>query len=121
MKTLMRWHRVLSCFVAPAMVFFAVSGAWQAFRLQQSTKDGSYQAPAALELLSQAHMAEKLSPEGKLFFRLSQLTLASIFVLTAVLGLVMAHRITRPAWKVWVWGGAGALRPVLLYWVARAG
>jgi hypothetical protein len=29
----MRWHRYLSCFVAPAMIFFAISGAWQAFRL----------------------------------------------------------------------------------------
>jgi len=30
LKTLLRIHRYLSCFVAPAMLFFAVSGAWQA-------------------------------------------------------------------------------------------
>ena len=42
MKRLMRIHLFLSCLVAPAMIFFAVSGAWQAYRFQQTRKDGSY-------------------------------------------------------------------------------
>jgi hypothetical protein len=42
LKTLLRVHRYLSCFVAPVMLFFAISGAWQAFRLQETRKDGSY-------------------------------------------------------------------------------
>ena len=46
MKRLLRIHLYLSCFVAPAMLFFAVSGAWQAFRFQERKKDGSYRAPS---------------------------------------------------------------------------
>jgi len=60
MKRLMRVHRYLSCFVAPAMLCFSISGAWQAFRLHASRKDGSYVAPDVLSRLSLIHKAEKL-------------------------------------------------------------
>jgi hypothetical protein len=43
------------------MLFFGVSGAWQAFRLQESKKDGSYSAPPVLARLSQVHQAERIS------------------------------------------------------------
>ena len=113
MKLLIRLHRTLSCFVAPAMIFFAVSGAWQAFRLQESSKDGSYKAPVALERLSEVHKAERLTPAGRTFFRVSQLALAVIFIVTAVAGIVMGLRVTRPVWVVWVLLLAGTGLPAL--------
>jgi hypothetical protein len=119
LKLLMRCHRYLSCFIAPAMIFFAVSGAWQAFRLHEDRKDGSYQAPAALSVLSQAHKAEQLDKGAAVWFRIGELVLAAVFVTTAVLGLVMAFRLTRPAWRVWVLLAAGIALPVLLAWATR--
>jgi len=118
-KQLMRIHRYLSCLVAPAMVFFAVSGAWQAFRLQDTRKDGSYTAPVPLQQLSYVHKAERLSTAAAPWFRMGQLTLAAAFVLTAVLGVVMALRIARPVWPVWACLAGGILLPVLLALAAR--
>jgi hypothetical protein len=110
----MRTHRYLSCFVAPAMLFFAISGAWQAFRLHEDTKDGSYTAPKVLERLSVVHKAERLPMAARVWFRAGQAILAAAFVATAVLGLVMAVRIARPAWPVWLVLAAGILLPLLL-------
>ena len=121
MKRLMRIHRYLSCFVAPAMLFFAVSGAWQAYRFQESRKDGSYVAPVALEVLSEFHKAEHLSKEARDWFRAGQLLLAAAFVATALIGVVMAVRISKPAWLVWACLAAGVAIPVLLALVARGG
>lgn len=120
MKRLMRLHRYLSCFLAPAMLFFAVSGAWQAFRLQENRKDG-YQAPLVLAELSRVHKAEKLAGAAATWFRVGQLVVAAAFVTTALIGIAMAFRLTRPQWLVWLCLLAGLVLPVLLALSARAG
>lgn len=121
MKTWMRVHRYLSCFLAPAMLFFAISGAWQAFRLQESKKDGSYVAPALIAELSRVHKAEKLQGAAATWFRIGQLVVAAAFCSTALIGIAMAFRMTRPVWLVWLCLLAGALLPALLALQARAG
>jgi hypothetical protein len=103
------------------MLFFALTGAWQAFRLHENRKDGSYHAPAALALLSQVHKAERLSGAAAVWFRFGQLTVAVAFMTTAVIGLVMAFRVARPTWPVWLCLAAGIALPVLLALAARAG
>jgi len=121
MNRLARVHKYLSCFVAPAMLFFAVSGAWQAYRLNDSRKDGSYMAPAALQELSKIHKAERLAGAAAGWFRAGQLLLAAAFVVTAMLGVVMALQRTRPIWVVWACLAAGVIVPSLLALAARAG
>lgn len=119
MKGIFRLHRYLSVLVAPAMLFFAVSGAWQAFRLQENRKDGSYHAPAALQTLSRLHKAEKLSPSAAVVFRTGQATLAALFLSTAVLGLIMAFRVARPLWPIWLCLAIGIGGPVAIVLLTR--
>jgi hypothetical protein len=119
-KTLLRLHRYLSCCVAPAMLFFAISGAWQAFRLQETRKDGSYVAPPVLARLSEVHKAERLSGPAGTVFRVGQLAVAAMFATTAIVGLVMAFRVARPVWLVWACLAAGSALPVILAVAARA-
>jgi len=115
MKTLMRTHRYLSCFIAPAMIFFAVSGAWQSFRLHESRKDGSYTAPASLSVLSEAHKAEKLSKTSGLWLKAGEVAIASAFVVTAILGIIMGVRLSgEKKWAVWALLLAGTLFPILI-------
>jgi hypothetical protein len=114
MRRLMTIHRYLSCFVAPAMLFFAISGAWQAFRWQETRKDGSYVAPMALQTLSHFHKAERLSAPYGDWFRYGQLFVSAAFVATALVGLAMAFRIARPAWTVWLCLAAGVALPLCL-------
>lgn len=118
MKLLFRTHRYLSALVAPAMIFFAVSGAWQAFRLHESRKDGSYQAPAALARLSEVHKAEHLSKTTGDLLRGGEVLLAALFVTTALVGITMALKVTRPVWLAWLLLAAGVAIPVALALVA---
>jgi hypothetical protein len=121
LKTLVRIHRYLSCFVAPAMLFFAISGAWQAFRLHETRKDGSYKAPAVMQRLSDIHKAEDLSGTRGTIVKAGQVLFAVAFAVTAVIGIVMALRIARPVWLVWLTLAAGVMLPALLVLVVQAG
>jgi hypothetical protein len=118
-KLLFRTHRYLSALIAPAMIFFAVSGAWQAFRLHESRKDGSYEAPAALTLLSQVHKAERLSQITGNWLRGGEVLLAVLFISTALVGITMALKVTRPVWLAWLLLAVGVAIPVALALVAR--
>jgi hypothetical protein len=119
MRQLMRLHRLLSCLAAPLMIFFAISGGWQIFRLQEAKKDGSYVPPPALETLSHMHKAERLAGAPGEAFRWLLLLSAAIFLTSAVIGVVMALRITKPRWMVLAWLGAGVVLPVLLFVAAQ--
>jgi len=119
-RLLLRIHRYLGCFLAPAMLFFAVSGAWQAFRLHETKKDGSYRAPPVLARLSEVHKAERISGTAETLFRVGELAVAVMFATTAIIGLVMAFRIARPIWLVWACLAGGTALPVLLAAAARA-
>ena len=114
MKTLLRFHRWLSLFIAPAMIFFAVSGALQSYRLQEDRKDGSYKASAPLKVMGEVHKADRLSPRLKPLFQASQTLLSAVFVLTAAVGIAIAFRIARPSWPVWLALATGTLLPVLV-------
>src|SRR5262245_24445243 len=114
MHRLRRIHLYLSLAIAPAMIFFAVSGSWQAYRLQQKMKNSSYEPPPALVSMSKAHMAEDLTDTGRPLFRAAQLLLALAFVATAGVGIAMALRVTRPVSRVWLVLLAGTVLPVLL-------
>ena len=121
-RSLLRLHRYAGLLVAPMVIFFAVSGTWQEFRLQQDRKDGSYQAPPALTAASDLHKAEDL-PRGKFaptVFKLAMSAVAAVLASTALLGIVIALRVTRPRWLAGVLLLLGAVVPPLLYLLARA-
>ncbi|HEV8241561.1 MAG TPA: hypothetical protein VGS57_19520 [Thermoanaerobaculia bacterium] len=120
-RTLMRLHRYAGLIVAPMVLFFAVSGTWQEFRLQQDRKDGSYKAPPALAAASDFHKAEDL-PRGaaaSLLFKLTMSAVAGALALSTLLGIVVALRVTRPRWLALALLLFGAVVPPLLYVLAR--
>jgi hypothetical protein len=119
-KRLLSAHRFLSLFVAPAMIFFAVSGALQSYRLQEDRRDGSYHAPQALKAMGEVHKADRLPPAGKPWFRAAQLALAAVFVLTATAGIAIGFRMGRPRWPVWAALLAGTALPLLVVLATRA-
>lgn len=118
MKTLLRTHRFLSLFVAPTMIFFAVSGALQSYRLQEDSKSG-YRAPQVLKTMGEIHKAEKLPPGGRQLFRAVQVFLAAVFVATAAAGIAIGFRLGRPAWHVWAALLAGTALPLLVVLATR--
>lgn len=53
MVTVRRWHSYIGLFIAPSVLFFALTGSTQIFNLHEA--HGSYQPPAIVEKLSSVH------------------------------------------------------------------
>ena len=118
-RTLLRLHRYAGLMTAPLVLFFAISGIWQVFRLHETRKDGSYHAPRTLETLSDVHKAEHLNSKPKaLPFQYAVSISAGVLVLGTLLGLIAAFRLTRPTWMALVLLLIGTAIPVALYLVA---
>jgi uncharacterized iron-regulated membrane protein len=119
-RTLLRFHRYAGLVVAPLIIFFAISGAWQVYRLQQDRKDGSYKAPVALRIASDLHMAEDLpSSTTATTFKVATVLVAAFLAATTLAGIVVALRMTRPRWLAVSLLLVGAAVPPLLYFLAR--
>lgn len=119
-RSLLRFHRYAGLLVAPLVIFFAVSGAWQIFRLQQDRKDGSYKAPAVLRIASDLHKAEDLdSSSSAVAFKVSATLISAFLAATTFVGIILALRSTRPRWLAIALLLLGALVPPLLYVLAR--
>jgi hypothetical protein len=53
MASVRRWHSYIGLFIAPSVLFFALTGAAQLFSLHEA--HGKYQPPALVEKLSSVH------------------------------------------------------------------
>lgn len=62
MASVRSWHSYLSVFVAPSILFFALTGALQIFNLHEA-HDG-YQPPALIEKLSAVHKDQVFERRG---------------------------------------------------------
>jgi hypothetical protein len=78
------------------LVFFAISGAWQALQLHRTMKNSSYRAPVVLQRLSDVHMNQRFSSPARIVYRVTVLTMSSAFVVAAGIGILLAFRLTRP-------------------------
>ena len=53
MATVRQWHSYIGLFIAPSILFFALTGAVQIFNLHEA--HGAYQPPVVVEKLSSVH------------------------------------------------------------------
>jgi len=58
MKRIRSLHLLIGCFVAPMVLLLSASGAMQALDLHRGLKDGSYQPPRLVAVISSLHMNE---------------------------------------------------------------
>jgi hypothetical protein len=117
-KNLLRLHRYAGLFTAPLILFFAISGIWQVFRLHESRKNGSYTAPQALKEMSDFHKAEGLDKPKAIPFKYAVSASAAVLILGTTLGLIAAFRLTRPTWIAVLLLFLGTVIPLLLYFLA---
>ena|SRR5437867_1425562 len=120
-RTLTRLHRYLGLLTAPLILFFAISGIWQVFRLHDSKKDGSYTAPQTLQKASNFHMAEDVGDSpAAISFKYAVSVAAGVLVVGVCLGLIVAFRLTRPVWLALLLLLLGTAIPLVLYLIATA-
>jgi hypothetical protein len=138
MMRIRQWHSYIGLFIAPSVLFFALTGAAQLFDLHEA--HGNYQPPAVVEKLSSVHKdqvfefgdhheqpaAETGAPHPgteehgdkserstvllKIFFLLVALCLAVSTALGLWMGLTQMRR--KPV--AWMLVGAGTLIPIVL-------
>ena len=115
-RRLRRLHLYLGALFAPVLLFFAVSGAWQVFRLNDAKKDGSYTPPRALKVLSAVHKNQTTNREIPQKTPLKFFALAACMglVTTTLLGVTMAYRFTASPVVVTFCLILGIALPVLL-------
>lgn len=122
MRRLRQLHLYLGCVFAPALIFFAVTGSWQLYRLNDSTKDGSYVAPPAVRVLSAIHKNSHLPGKSASVYtplRTFSLLAAAGLVATTVIGVAMAFRFSRGIAVPLLCLAAGVVVPVGLLYVYR--
>ena len=59
MATIRQWHSYIGLFIAPSVLFFALTGAVQLFSLHEA--HGRYQPPAIVEKLSSVHKDQEFA------------------------------------------------------------
>ncbi len=58
-----RWHTYLGVFIAPSILFFAITGALQLFALHEA--HGAYQPAAVVEKLGELHKNQRFAAKAK--------------------------------------------------------
>jgi hypothetical protein len=111
MKQLRSIHLYLGCIFAPMLLFFAISGIWQTLGLAGS---------GLLKTLSTIHMMHRLkSDHGDLFLSSPimmgfVLVMALSFIITTILGIVMAVKFGRSRKAAYCCLAFGVLFPLIL-------
>lgn len=142
-KTIRLTHRYLGLFFAPAIVFFAFSGALQTFGLHEAARNGSYQPARWIVRIAQLHKKQTMqipapknksrvkatvpdpsadvtpkaageNGRAKLALKSFVLVMSVALILTTVLGVVMAFRFGGNAGVVWAALLIGTLFPVAI-------
>jgi hypothetical protein len=121
-KVMRNVHLYLGVFFAPLLLFFLISGSWQTFGLNDTSKSGNYVPPAIIKSLSHVHTDQRWSGKedapSSVPFKWLVFLMAVGLLTTTILGIVMAFKYTR-GWIVWGCLFLGAAIPCFLIWIAR--
>lgn len=118
---LRRVHLYLGVALAPLLLFFALSGAWQTLHLHKDSKDGSYQAPVVLSFLSEIHEHQRLGrTAGDAGFTALAVVAALGLMATTVLGILMAFRFEQRPALVWGLLVLGVVIPAGVLWLGAS-
>jgi hypothetical protein len=99
MKRIRQIHFYLGVFFAPIIIIFALSGALQTFRLQESPKGSSYTPPGWIVRLADIHKDQRASHEPgrsrSLPLQWFVVLMSVGLVTTSLLGVYMALKYNR--------------------------
>ena len=144
-KTIRLVHRYLGLFFAPAILFFAFTGALQTFGWHETARGSDYAPPAWLVQMAQLHKKQTLSvpaaksklakspadlpaatprksTEGvgsKFALKCFVFVMSLALMLTTILGVVMALRYGGEPRIVWMVVALGSLFPVAVVLTTR--
>ncbi len=123
-RAMRRAHLYLGCFFAPLLLFFILSGWYQT--VNPDRLKTAADAETFLQKIRTVHVDQIYPGESefdhpsspKLFQRLV-VVMSVAATVTMLLGVVLAFKVSRRTWPVWVSLGLGMLVPVLALWLGQ--
>jgi hypothetical protein len=99
MKWIRQIHFYLGVFFAPLIILFALSGALQTFRLQESPKGGTYTPPAWIVKLADMHKDQRAAhgpgTSRSLPLQWFVVVMSAGLIISSLLGIYMAFKYNR--------------------------
>jgi hypothetical protein len=121
MKRIRQVHFYLGVFFAPIIILFAISGALQTFRLQESPKGSTYTPPAWIVKLADVHKDQRASHEqgrGRSLPLQWFVVIMSVgLISTSLLGIYMAFKYNREKRLVFTLIILGFIIPIVLLYL----
>ncbi|MBI3414917.1 MAG: hypothetical protein HY043_06270 [Verrucomicrobia bacterium] len=122
MKILRRLHLWLGCFFAPMLLFYVGTGWYQTLTLNRTKIPG--EAEGLVAKFREVHVNQVFPAESVMGYRTwmykTAVVLMSVaLIVTVLLGLVMAFKLNRKKWTVWLALALGVAVPVLALWLGQ--
>lgn len=122
MKIIRRLHLYLGCFFAPLLILYTATGWYQTFNPNRNKALGEGESIVArlrsvhVDQIYPAKDVVKYSPMG---FRWLVAAMCAAFIVTVLLGVVLAFKGLRDKWLVWLSLGLGLLVPIAVLWLGQ--
>ena len=122
MKRLRRLHTYLGCFFAPLLLFFLLTGWYQAVmhnRQKGIGEPGDWKARLTSVHVDQIYPAQSANSYSPILFRGLVVVMAVALILTLALGVTLAIRFTPNKRAVWLSLVFGVGVPILFLWLGQ--
>jgi hypothetical protein len=122
MKLVRRLHLFLGCFFAPLLLFYVLTGWYQTVTLDR--RKGIGEAENWIDRLRSVHVdqiypVDSAAGFSPTLFQILVVAMSIALVASVVLGVILAFRVLRQKWVVWLSLGLGVVVPMLVLWLGQ--
>ena len=122
MKFLRRLHLYLGCFFAPLLLFFIVTGWYQTLQVDRQKRRG--EAETWIDKVTSVNKDQIFPTESAMsynttLFKCLVVTMSVALMATIIIGIVLAFKILRLRWPVYLSLVLGVALPILLLWLGQ--
>jgi ABC-type antimicrobial peptide transport system permease subunit len=122
MKFLRRLHLYLGCFFAPLLLFFIATGWYQTLQVDRQKRRG--EAETWIDKVTSVHKDQIFPTESAMsyntmLFKCLVVAMSVALIATIIIGIVLAFKILRLRWPVYLSLVLGVALPILLLWLGQ--
>ncbi len=121
-KALRRIHLYLGCFFAPLLTFYVVTGWYQTLnrnRTKTEGEAGDFMSRLTSVHVDQIYPSEKVMAFSPALYRGLVVVMSASLIVTLAIGIVLAFRLNKAKWPVWLSLVLGVVVPLVLLWLGQ--
>jgi len=117
-----QWHIYLGCFFAPLLLFFIATGWYQTLQVDRQKRRG--EAETWIDKVTSVHKDQIFPTESAMsyntmLFKCLVVAMSVALIATIIIGIVLAFKILRLRWPVYLSLVLGVALPILLLWLGQ--